>query len=89
MQTELVTELGRYKRPPQPDRSIEARPVRRVGALDLAAMHLGVALIKWSRRPLRVDDRERLLMNREVDQTRRNAEQERDQIQALYLTRLR
>jgi hypothetical protein len=29
----------------------ERQPVRRVGLVDRAALHLGVALIKWGRRP--------------------------------------
>jgi len=35
------------------------RPVRRVNTLDRLALHLGVALIKWGRRPLAVESRER------------------------------
>ena len=35
------------------------QPVRRVGILDRAALHLGVALIKWGRRPGATPARER------------------------------
>jgi hypothetical protein len=30
----------------------QGQPVRRVGLADRAALHLGVALIKWGRRPV-------------------------------------
>lgn len=32
-------------------RSIETQAVRRVGIVDRAALHLGIALITWGRRP--------------------------------------
>ncbi|MGX5681112.1 hypothetical protein [Schumannella luteola] len=35
------------------------RPVRRVGLLDRIALHVGIALIKWGRRPLPLESRER------------------------------
>ena len=37
----------------------ETQPVRRVGIIDRAALHLGVALIKWGRRPGATPARER------------------------------
>jgi hypothetical protein len=88
MQTELVTELGRYEHPPQPVRSAEAHPVRRVGPLDRAAMHLGVALIRWGRRPVRAH-RERPVFDSEVDQARRDLEQYRDHYLAMTVTQFR
>ncbi len=36
-----------------------SQPVRRVGLVDRAALHLGVALIKWGRRPGSVAQHER------------------------------
>ena len=66
MNTTLTTE----------SRHIEQRtlPVRRVGLLDRAALHLGVALIKWGRRtsgaPLherRANMLERSLLSNERD----------------------
>ena len=33
--------------------------VRRVGTLDRLALHVGVALITWGRRPSRIESRER------------------------------
>ncbi len=35
----------------QPAHEDNRHPVRRVGLFDRAALHLGVALIKWGRRP--------------------------------------
>jgi hypothetical protein len=35
----------------QPSIHDQPQPVRRVGFIDRAALHLGVALIKWGRRP--------------------------------------
>ena len=37
----------------------QSQPVRRVGIIDRAALHLGVALIKWGRRPGATPARER------------------------------
>ena len=48
MNTTLSTAPGRHDHPPEP--TLEYVP-RRVGALDRLALHLGVALIKWGRRP--------------------------------------
>lgn len=59
MNTTLSTTLGRHDHPPQ---SVGGQPqhlVRRVSLLDRAALHLGVALITWGRRPLAVESRER------------------------------
>ncbi|TFB46942.1 hypothetical protein [Cryobacterium tagatosivorans] len=55
MNTTLSTKPGRHDHPPQPrpgqapERS-QPRP-RRVGPIDRIALHVGVALIKWGRRP--------------------------------------
>jgi len=56
MNTTLTTAPGRHDHPPQPQ--VE-QSTRRVGTLDRLAMHLGVALIKWGRRPRRAGWRER------------------------------
>ncbi len=37
----------------------QLHPVRRVRVLDRLALHLGLALIKWGRRPLDLESRER------------------------------
>ncbi|MDQ1584614.1 MAG: hypothetical protein QOF36_2668 [Microbacteriaceae bacterium] len=55
----VSTRPGRHDHPPQPAYAYEPRFTRRVSVIDRAALHLGVALIKWGRRPLRVDSRAR------------------------------
>lgn len=55
----VSTTPGRHDHPPQPWQNRHDRPVRRVSLIDRAALHLGVALIKWGRRPLDVESRER------------------------------
>jgi hypothetical protein len=55
----VSTVSGRHRHPPQPVYTREPRPARRVSVLDRAALHLGLALITWGRRPLRVDSRAR------------------------------
>lgn len=47
MNATLATETRHPVQPAQ-----HPQPVRRVGLADRAALHLGVALIKWGRRPV-------------------------------------
>ena len=61
MNTMLSTTLGRHDHPPQPTGEQPQHPVRRVSLLDRAALHLGVVLIAWGRRPLAVDSREQVV----------------------------
>lgn len=56
MSSTLTTVARRQDHPPI---QTQAHPVRRVGTLDRLALHLGVALIKWGRRPQVVESRER------------------------------
>ena len=56
MNATLTTAPGRHDHPPI---QTQSRPVRRVGTLDRIALHVGVALIKWGRRPQLVQSRER------------------------------
>ena len=56
MNSSLTTVLSRHDHPPI---QTQSHPVRRVGTLDRIALHLGVALIKWGRRPQVVESRER------------------------------
>ena len=56
MNTTLTTAPGRHDHPPEP--TLE-HTVRRVGTLDRIALHAGVALIKWGRRPRLVASHER------------------------------
>jgi hypothetical protein len=81
-----VTEPLRHEHPPQPQPT-SSRPVRRVGLIDRAALHLGLALIKWGRRRARVDLREELALNAETFAARREMERARDQ-QAALITRI-
>jgi hypothetical protein len=57
MNSTVTTAPRRQDHPPQ--QSLRPHDVRRVNLLDRIALHLGVALIKWGRRPLRVESRER------------------------------
>jgi hypothetical protein len=58
MNTTLSTIHGRHDHPPHLERASET-VVRHVGFLDRFALHLGIALIKWGRRPRAVESRER------------------------------
>ncbi len=64
MNTVLTTdrdrhEHRRHEHPPQQAETQYRYEVRRVGLADRVALHLGVALVKWGRRPLTVETRER------------------------------
>jgi len=59
MNTTLSTAPGRHDHPPQPVLQPAALPTRRVNLLDRAALTAGIALIKWGRRPLAIESRER------------------------------
>jgi hypothetical protein len=94
--TKSTVTPGRLDHPPQPV-ATGTRPgtttsvphvVRRVGVLDRAALHLGVALIKWGRRPVRTDLREELALNAETHRARLEAERERDYYKAVNLPRI-
>ncbi|WP_162942813.1 hypothetical protein [Cryobacterium soli] len=89
MHTQLAPRPGRHDHPPQPVPHPEPRPVRRVGPLDRAAMHLGMALIAWGRRPVRTPRRERPVFSPESVQARRDLENARDQYLVLKLTQFR
>jgi len=88
MNTQLAP-LGRRDHPPQPDRSPESHPVRRVGVLDRAAMHVGLALIHWGRRPVKPRRRDRPVLAPESIQVRRELDRVRDQYLVLKLTQFR
>ena len=65
MSTTLETRSSQHTHPPSTPEQLEtferfeARPVRRVGLVDRVALRVGVALVTWSRRPLRLETRER------------------------------
>ena len=50
----MNTTLSRTRQlhPPQPEVEVESRSVPRVSLLDRLALHVGLALITWSRRTL-------------------------------------
>jgi hypothetical protein len=58
MNTTLSTETGRGH-PPQQSQSHQPYEAHRVSYVDRIALHLGVALITWGRRPQPVESRER------------------------------
>ena len=88
MNTQLVTAPGRQKHQPQPVQTVSSHPVRRVGLLDRAALHLGLALVKWGRRPVTVDLHERSRRTAELRRVSQEVELARAQ-QAAYQSRLR
>lgn len=49
----------RQEHPPQLEIILETQHVNRVGLVDRIALHLGLALITWSRRTHRAESRER------------------------------
>ena len=65
MSTTTSTVRSRHDHPPileqRPERRVTpaASATRRIAPLDRIALHLGIALIKWGRRPLAVETRER------------------------------
>ncbi|HEV7950060.1 MAG TPA: hypothetical protein VGP24_09860 [Glaciihabitans sp.] len=97
MMTPLATDVGLPEHPPQPSQipsptADEHKPpmvtVRRVGLLDRAALHLGVALIKWGRRPGKAAWRHTAKFNPELEQARLDMERARDRFLAMNLSRL-
>ena len=65
MNVHVAPTVGHQDHPPEPVATTQTHdPVRRVGVLDRAAMHLGIALIRWGRRPTRATRRERVTANR-------------------------
>ncbi|MEO8093293.1 MAG: hypothetical protein ABI632_00035 [Pseudolysinimonas sp.] len=77
----LSTAPGRHTHPPE--LSFEDNPVRRVGVIDRVALHLGVALIKWGRRPRTLASRERRASR--VEQRLAQLERERVNARSLRL----
>jgi hypothetical protein len=58
MNATLTTERGRHNTREQ-HAGLRELPVRRVGLVDRVALHVGVALVKWGRRPLWAETHER------------------------------
>jgi hypothetical protein len=83
--TTQTTDDDRRDHPPDPP-GAERASHRRVGLLDRAALHLGVALITWSRRRGRVThEQARAMLERE--RLRQEFERERERIAASQLLR--
>lgn len=59
MNTALSTVRGRHDHPPIQIHDQQPHLVRRVTLIDRIALHAGIALIKWGRRPLIAPSRER------------------------------
>lgn len=84
MNTILSTAPGRHDHPPQPDYDHTVQPARRVRPLDLLALRVGVALIRWGRRPHPIESREHRANH--IEQHRARLERERVAERALRLT---
>ncbi|PRY68384.1 hypothetical protein B0I08_10486 [Glaciihabitans tibetensis] len=89
MKTPLATAPVLHAHPPQPVHTPQPHPVRRVGLLDRAALHLGVALIRWGRRPTRAERRTRATLSPEAQNARRQLEELRNQHESMMMTRFR
>ncbi len=89
MQIQQLTASGRHDHPPQPNPqpTAQTRTVRRVGLLDRAAMHLGLALIRWGRRPVKGGPAQSGL-NLETVEAHRQREQVRTAHHVMQLPRL-
>lgn len=59
-------------------------PVRRVGTLDRLALHIGISLVKWGRRPGSIESRERRATR--VEQQLARLARERTYERRLHLT---
>jgi hypothetical protein len=89
VKSQLVAGPGHHTHPPQPTTEQPFHPVRRVGPLDRAALHLGVALIKWGRRPVKADARDQLARFAASSEARAELERTREEAQSLNLLRFR
>ncbi|MHC5795526.1 hypothetical protein ACVXZ4_05145 [Lacisediminihabitans sp. FW035] len=96
MKSVLTTAPGRpaYDQPPHPPHSAtetapvqnrQSHPVRRVTLVDRAALHLGLALIRWGRRPLELESRERRASHAEQHLARLERERQAQRWQLLNL----
>ena len=85
MNTTLPTIEGRDDHPPQPSLHVAMQPVRRVNLLDRIALHVGIALITWGRRPLAIESRERRASRVEQQLARLERERAHERFQRLTL----
>ena len=97
MSTHSVTETVHQDHPHQPSHSTETESgqtsalhrIRPLSALDRAALHLGVALIRWGRRPVTRTRRERPTLSHEAYEAQRQAEALRDEYRTMSMTQYR
>ncbi len=84
MSTTMSTAPGRRDHPPDPAPETTLTAVHRVSIVDRIALQLGVALIKWGRRPRLIPTRERIaaVVEHRLDEQSRERAAER----ALHLT---
>ena len=75
------TEVARTIHPPAEGETVAAR---RVGLVDRAALHVGVALIKWGRRPLEVASHERRARRSEQYLARLARERDAERMRLLH-----
>ncbi|MCP2030191.1 hypothetical protein L1277_000255 [Okibacterium sp. HSC-33S16] len=87
MKTTLATTSVRHDHPPQTTLPETPYATRRVGPLDRAALHLGVALIKWGRRPVKADGRSTRYLSEQAEEARRHRDALRDEFLALQFFR--
>jgi hypothetical protein len=89
MQSQLATKTGLRDRPPQPTPISTTNLPRRVTLLDRAALQLGVALIRWGRRPATRIRRERPELTFEAEHARQERERLWESYKSLTMTRFR
>ncbi len=82
----MNTTLTRQCHPPIHEDE-QPRQVRRVGVLDRIALHLGIALIKWGRRPHQLETRERRANRVERELARLAREREAELMYRMLVTR--
>ena len=85
MNSTLSTAPGRHDHPPEPSLYALAQPIRRVSLLDRIALHVGIALITWGRRPLAIESRERRASRVEQQLARLERERAHERLQRLTL----
>lgn len=88
MRSQLVTTTGLHEHPPQLGGTNKTHRARRAGLLDRAALHLGIALVRWGRRPAK-PARERPEFNFEAERARQEAERLRDYAYSVTMSRFR
>lgn len=85
MNATLSTTPGRHDHPPQPAQVEQQRLVRRVNLIDRIALHVGVALIKWGRRPRLAETRERRAHRYEQELARLERERQAERMLRLVV----